>query len=116
MLHPVSDVATAKAVYAALLGVEPQTDDSYWPASRPPVSTSGWCRAVDREPLTSTVAYWHVPDIEAKLAEQSCIDPSRRRLTGRYLGSYGNLAAASSSKLTPKPGWSPGCMYPSRKA
>ena len=49
-------------------------------------------------------------------AHQSCIDPSRRRLTGRYLGSYGNLAAASSSKLTPRPGWSPGCIYPSRKA
>jgi hypothetical protein len=26
VLHPVSDLATAKAVYAALLGVPPQTD------------------------------------------------------------------------------------------
>ena len=30
MLHPVSDLATAKAVYAALLGVPPQTDESYY--------------------------------------------------------------------------------------
>ena len=29
-LHPVSDLATAKAVYAALLGVPPQTDESYY--------------------------------------------------------------------------------------
>jgi hypothetical protein len=29
VLHPVSDLATAKAVYAALLGVPPQTDGSY---------------------------------------------------------------------------------------
>ena len=29
MLHPVSDLATAKAVYTALLGVPPQTDGSY---------------------------------------------------------------------------------------
>jgi hypothetical protein len=28
VLHPVSDLATAKAVYAALLGVAPQTDGS----------------------------------------------------------------------------------------
>ena len=29
VLHPVSDLATAKPVYAALLGVPPQTDESY---------------------------------------------------------------------------------------
>jgi hypothetical protein len=30
VLHPVSDVATANAVYAVLLGVPPQTDASYY--------------------------------------------------------------------------------------
>jgi hypothetical protein len=30
VLHPVSDVATAKTVYAALLGVPPQADSSYY--------------------------------------------------------------------------------------
>ncbi|WP_447190966.1 hypothetical protein [Streptosporangium sp. G12] len=30
VLHPVSDQAAAKAVYAALLGVPPQTDSSYY--------------------------------------------------------------------------------------
>ena len=30
VLHPVSDLATAKAVYAALLGVPPQTDSAYY--------------------------------------------------------------------------------------
>ena len=30
VLHPVSDLATAKAVYTALLGVPPQTDGSYY--------------------------------------------------------------------------------------
>ena len=48
VLHPVSDLAKAKAVYAALLGVAPQTDGPTTSASRPRVSTSGWCRAVDR--------------------------------------------------------------------
>ena len=30
MLHPVSDLTTAKEVYAALLGLPPQTDESYY--------------------------------------------------------------------------------------
>jgi predicted enzyme related to lactoylglutathione lyase len=30
VLYPVSDPATAKEVYAALLGVPPQTDESYY--------------------------------------------------------------------------------------
>ena len=30
VLHPVSDLATAKAVYAALLGIPPQTDGPYY--------------------------------------------------------------------------------------
>jgi hypothetical protein len=29
VLHPVFDLATAKAVYAAMLGGPPQTDSSY---------------------------------------------------------------------------------------
>ncbi len=30
VLHPVSDLAAAKAMYADLLGVPPQTDGSYY--------------------------------------------------------------------------------------
>ena len=30
VLHPVSDLETAKAVYAALLGAPPQTDEPYY--------------------------------------------------------------------------------------
>ena len=30
VLHPVSDLATAKAVYTALLGVPPEADSSYY--------------------------------------------------------------------------------------
>ena len=30
VLHPVSDLATAKAMYTALLGVSPETDESYY--------------------------------------------------------------------------------------
>jgi hypothetical protein len=30
VLHPVSDLASAKAVYAALLGIPPQADSAYY--------------------------------------------------------------------------------------
>ncbi len=48
VLHPVSDLATAKAVYAALLGVPPQTTSPTTSASRPRASTSGWSLAGQR--------------------------------------------------------------------
>ena len=48
VLHPVSDLATAKPVYAALLGVRRRPTSPTTSASRPRASTSGWCRAVDR--------------------------------------------------------------------
>ena len=48
VLHPVSDLAAAKAVYTALLGVPPQADAATTSASTPRASTSGWCRAADR--------------------------------------------------------------------
>jgi hypothetical protein len=45
VLRPVSDLVTAREVYAALLGV-PMSPTTL--VLRPRVSTSGWCRAVDR--------------------------------------------------------------------
>ena len=41
VLHPVSDVAAAKAVYTALLGVQPPPTRPTTSATRPPASTSG---------------------------------------------------------------------------
>ncbi|MDQ6898927.1 MAG: glyoxalase [Candidatus Dormibacteraeota bacterium] len=66
VLHPVSDLATAKAVYAALLGIPPQHDASYYVGFEAEGQHIG---LVPGGGMTSPVAYWHVPDIEAKLAE-----------------------------------------------
>jgi predicted enzyme related to lactoylglutathione lyase len=41
VLHPVSDLATAKPVYAALLGVPPQTDESYYASFEAEVTAAG---------------------------------------------------------------------------
>jgi predicted enzyme related to lactoylglutathione lyase len=69
VLHPVSDVATAKPVYAALLGVPPQVDDSYYVGFEAAGQHIGLVPGGGPQGMTSPVAYWHVSDIEAKLAE-----------------------------------------------
>jgi predicted enzyme related to lactoylglutathione lyase len=69
VLHPVSDLAAAKKVYAALLGVEPQSDESYYVGFEAAGQQIGLVPDGGRQAMTSPVAYWHVADIEAKLAE-----------------------------------------------
>ena len=69
VLHPVSDVATAREVYAALLGVPPQTDESYYVGFEVAGQHIGLVPAGGQRSMTSPVAYWHVPDLEANLAE-----------------------------------------------
>lgn len=69
VLHPVTDLAKAKAVYAALLGVEPTTDEPYYVGFEAEGQHIGLVPNGGPQGMTSPVAYWHVPDIEAKLAE-----------------------------------------------
>ncbi len=69
VLVPVSDLATTKALYTALLGVPPQTDESYYVGFDAEGQHIGLVPGGGPQGLTSLVAYWHVPDIEAKLAE-----------------------------------------------
>ncbi len=69
VLHPVSDVAKAKAVYAALLGIEPQADAPYYVGFDVEGQHIGLVPGGGPQGMTSPVAYWHVTDIEAKIAE-----------------------------------------------
>ena len=69
VLHPVSDLAKAKAVYAALLGRQPQADSEYYVGFDVAGQHIGLVPGGGPQGMTSPVAYWHVPDIEAKLAE-----------------------------------------------
>ncbi|MFE9104479.1 VOC family protein [Actinomadura geliboluensis] len=68
VLHPVSDLAKAKAVYAALLGTAPQTDSPYYVGFEVGRQHIGLVPDGGPQGMTSPVAYWHVPDIEAKIA------------------------------------------------
>jgi predicted enzyme related to lactoylglutathione lyase len=69
VLHPVTDLARAKVVYAALLGVAPQTDEPYYVGFEAAGQQIGLVPGGGPQGMASPLAYWHVPDIEAKLAE-----------------------------------------------
>lgn len=69
VLHPVSDLAKAKTVYAALLGIEPQADAPYYVGFDAAGQHIGLVPGGGPQAMTSPVAYWHVTDIAAKLAE-----------------------------------------------
>jgi hypothetical protein len=57
VLHPVSDLATAKAVYAALLGVPPQTDESYYVGFEAAGQHIGLVPGAAPQGMSSPVAY-----------------------------------------------------------
>jgi predicted enzyme related to lactoylglutathione lyase len=69
VLHPVSDVEKSKAVYAALLGVAPQADSAYYVGFDVGGQHVGLLPGGGPQGLTAPVAYWHVDDIDSKLAD-----------------------------------------------
>jgi predicted enzyme related to lactoylglutathione lyase len=69
VLHPVSDVDKAKAMYTALIGIPPQSDADFYVGFDAEGQHIGLVPGGGPEGMTSPVAYWHVSDIEAKLAE-----------------------------------------------
>ena len=78
LLHPVSDLAAAKPVYAALLGVPPQTDSEWYVGFDVAGQHIGLVPGGGPQAMTTPVAYWHVADIEAKLAELTAAGASVR--------------------------------------
>jgi predicted enzyme related to lactoylglutathione lyase len=69
VLHPVSDLAAAKAVYTALLGVTPSADADYYVGFEAEGQHIGLVPGGGPQGMTSPVTFWQVSDIEAKLAE-----------------------------------------------
>ena len=58
VLHPVSDLPRAKAVYAALLGVQPQADSDYYVGFDAAGQHIGLVPGGGRQGMTSPVAWW----------------------------------------------------------
>ncbi len=112
VLHPVSDLAKAKAVYAALLGVPPQADESYYVGFEAAGQHVGLVPGGGPQGMTSPVAYWEVPDIEAKLAEVTAAgatvkDPARDVGGGRLVATVtdpdGNVLGLLQDPAEPGP-------------
>jgi predicted enzyme related to lactoylglutathione lyase len=94
VLHPVSDLEKAKAVYVALLGAEPTADAPYY------VGFDVEGQHIGLVPggggMTSPVTYWHVPDIAAKLAaggvvKEAAHDVGGGRLVATFTDPDGNV-------------------------
>jgi predicted enzyme related to lactoylglutathione lyase len=69
VLVPVSDLAASKPVYEALLGTPPQADAAYYVGFDAAGQHIGLLPGGGPQGMTSPVPFWHVPDIDAKLAE-----------------------------------------------
>jgi len=69
VLHPVTDLAKSKPVYTALLGMGPQSDAPYYVGYEAEGQQIGLVPGGGPQGMISPVTFWHVSDIEAKLAE-----------------------------------------------
>jgi len=96
VLHPVSDLTAAKAVYTALLGVAPQVDEPYYVGFEAAGQHIGLVPGGGQQGMTSPVADWHVPDIQAELAEVTAAgatvkEPARDVGGGRLVATVTDL-------------------------
>jgi predicted enzyme related to lactoylglutathione lyase len=93
VLHPVSDLEAAKAVYTALLGMPPTSDAPFYVGYEAEGQHIGLVPNAAAQGMTSPVAYWHVSDIEAKLAEVTAAgatvkDAPRDVAAGRLVATF----------------------------
>jgi predicted enzyme related to lactoylglutathione lyase len=100
VLHPVTDLAAAKAVYTALLGTEPQADAPYYVGYDAEGQHIGLVPNGAQQGMTGPVTYWHVTDLAAKLAEVTAAgakvkdepkDVGNGRLVATFTDADGNV-------------------------
>jgi predicted enzyme related to lactoylglutathione lyase len=68
IIYPVKDLARAKAVFGALLGVEPYADEPYYVGYKAAGQDVGLDPNGHAKGMTGPVPYWHVDDIRTALA------------------------------------------------
>ncbi|MDX6243284.1 MAG: hypothetical protein QOE76_1007 [Frankiales bacterium] len=72
IIYPVKDIDAAKAVYGALLGVEPSMDQPYYVGFEVADQHVGLDPNGHQQGMTGPVGYWNVEDIQA--AVQALLD------------------------------------------
>jgi predicted enzyme related to lactoylglutathione lyase len=68
VIYPVKDLAKAKALFGALLEVEPYADEPYYVGFKDAGQDVGLDPNGHAKGMTGPVPYWHVSDIRARLA------------------------------------------------
>ncbi|RYV51582.1 VOC family protein [Pengzhenrongella frigida] len=68
VIHPVSDLAQAKALYATLLGSEPILDEAYYVQFNTATQEVGLDPHGHSKGMTGPVNYWHVADLADTVA------------------------------------------------
>ncbi|MEU3338201.1 VOC family protein [Streptomyces sp. NPDC002144] len=68
IIYPVKDINRAKAVFSALLEVEPYADEPYYVGFKDAGQDVGLDPNGHAQGLTGPVPYWHVTDIRGRLA------------------------------------------------
>ncbi|MFE7167863.1 VOC family protein [Streptomyces sp. NPDC057616] len=68
VIYPVKDLAKAKALFSALLEVEPYADEPYYVGFKDAGQDVGLDPNGHAKGMTGPVPYWHVSDIRARLA------------------------------------------------
>jgi predicted enzyme related to lactoylglutathione lyase len=68
ILYPVHDLAAAKKLYGAVLGVEPVVDEPYYVGYRIDGQDVGLDPNGHGKGVSGALGYWHVDDISATLA------------------------------------------------
>ena len=69
VIYPVKDLAQAKTLYSALLGVAPMMDETYYVGYRVADQDIGLDPHGNGKGMTGPVAYWHVDDIRGTLQQ-----------------------------------------------
>jgi len=66
-IYPVKDLAKAKALFSALLGVEPYMDEVYYVGFKVGGQDIGLDPRGHGQGMTGPVGYWHVDDIKSSV-------------------------------------------------
>jgi predicted enzyme related to lactoylglutathione lyase len=100
IVYPVKDLAQAKALFGALLGVEPYADAPYYVGYRVGDQEIGLDPNGHQQGVTGPLPYVHVDDIEASLqglvdagaqVEKEVSDVGGGRLIARVRDADGNM-------------------------
>ncbi|MFF5533870.1 VOC family protein [Streptomyces cinerochromogenes] len=68
IIYPVKDLERAKALFGALLGVEPYADEPYYVGFKAAGQDVGLDPNGHAKGMTGPVPYWHVTDLRERLS------------------------------------------------